>query len=515
MYNFNFENSEKVVFICSLKNCKKGCFYKIIIINEDKTLGDFVTLETDELENEEENGELEFRKLRKINYNFNKNQLLNIQIIRKEFFYNKYYYNSSQRLTCMASLVTSPNVLYERKINDNEILKIQLEEDTMYNSEIIDVSGDVPKHSIFNFFKEGANLKFHFLFDFSNNNEYNNEFFKSINIFNELFVYCFNNYHLYTAENEIYMYGTGAKINKDNDSNKYFNINLEKDSKVKTCKKAKECFITCLNKIIREKNINVSVFMKDVINQSQNDNNKNYNVIFLCLRDLSNEEEIEKMFEIVNDNKEKKLPLCWIVIYIKDKNNINKIKNNIYQEYSQFIYIEIDSKYDCENKIYNCFQKIGNNISKFANFKQKNIKETIISQIIYDDKDENINENNNNNFNNINLSNNNNSTIMVSHNSHKSYKLNNSDNANIDKNFKNPYMKNKSNNTINESEHESESNEKDNINNIKKEDITNPYLRNKKHFNDKSISSNQKTDSESFNYQMVNSSLKHSNKKMP
>ena len=43
------ENIEKVKFKCSIKNCKKGIAYKIIIINKEKSLGDCLSFETQEL----------------------------------------------------------------------------------------------------------------------------------------------------------------------------------------------------------------------------------------------------------------------------------------------------------------------------------------------------------------------------------------------------------------------------------------------------------------------------------
>ena len=181
MNNFTDDNIENVKFKCSIKNCKKGTFYKIIIENKEKLLGDFLCLETNELKNEEEdNGCLNFEDLTNIKYNFNKIQLINIQVIKKVFKNSEYYYNSYNRLTCMSSLISSPNSLYERRINENdnnsEIISIKVEQDINLSiSEIYDSS----KFTIFKFFNEGSRLKFHFLFDFSNENNDNNEFLKS------------------------------------------------------------------------------------------------------------------------------------------------------------------------------------------------------------------------------------------------------------------------------------------------------------------------------------------------
>ena len=155
---------EKVKFNCSIKNCKKGIFYKIIIINKEKTLGDFLCLETEEIENKSESGIIKFDELKDINYNFNKKQIINIQIVTKEFKNYEYNYNSYQRLTCLASLINSYNSIYERKIKENEenseILIIEVEkENNNDNDEKITTN-------IFEYFKKGSKLKFHFLFDF-------------------------------------------------------------------------------------------------------------------------------------------------------------------------------------------------------------------------------------------------------------------------------------------------------------------------------------------------------------
>ena len=67
-------------------------------------------------------------------------------------------------------------------------------------------------------------------------------------------IYCYNNYHLYTTEDEVYMYGIGAKIKNEEEYKDYFNINLGNNyNAIKGYQKAKECFIDCLNKIIKEK----------------------------------------------------------------------------------------------------------------------------------------------------------------------------------------------------------------------------------------------------------------------
>ena len=486
------ENIEKVKFKCSIKNCKKGIAYKIIIINKEKSLGDCLSFETQELKNEEDNGNLDFDYLEDISYNFNKIQLINIQVIKKEFQNSEYHYDSYKRLTCMSSLINSQNSLYERRINENdnnsEIISIKVEQDNNSNNNInISEIYDDSKFSIFDFFNKGSKLKFHFLFDFSNKSKDNNEFLKLINIYNDVLYYCYINYHLYTSEDEVYMYGTGAKRKNEENEQEFFSINSGDSSKmVKTYKKAKQYFINCLNQIKREKNIHVLPFLEYLFDEIESDK-KFYNIIFLCLKNLSNEDDIENALDLIKENNSS---MKIVLIHIKDENNINKIKDKISQEDSNLIYIEIETKNELEEKLINCFKIIGRNISKCTEFPKNKNKETIISGIFYDDNNNNDDEKNDN-YENSEINNlNNQNNIIKNQNQNKRRILNNSYNEDKKENELNPYIKN---NTIKESENESESTEKENT-----KTIINPYAKMKEN---KSVSkSNQKTNTDSYNH---------------
>jgi len=254
---------------------------------------------------------------------------------------------------------------------------------------------------------------------------------------------------------------------------------------VKTYKKAKQCFINCLNQIKREKNIYVLPFLEYLFDEIESDK-KFYNIIFLCLKNLSNEDDIESVLDLIKENNS---PMKIVLIHIKDENNINKIKDKISQEDSNLIYIEIETKNELEEKLLNCFKIIGKNISKCAEFTKNKNKETIISGIFYDDNnndDEKNNDNENDETNNLNNQNN----IIKNQNQNKRRILNNSYNEDKNENELNPYIKN---NTIKESENESESTEKENT-----KTIINPYAKMKEN---KSVSkSNLKTNTDSYNH---------------
>ena len=105
------------------------------IINEEKTIGDFPFLETEEIYNEKENSNIHFKiSLKGIEFCFAKLQKFKIQIRKRESRYNNG--DTFERLTIMSSLVTSPNQIYERKVNENdensEIFSIELEKQNDY-----------------------------------------------------------------------------------------------------------------------------------------------------------------------------------------------------------------------------------------------------------------------------------------------------------------------------------------------------------------------------------------------
>ena len=455
---------EKVKFKCSIKNCRKGVFYKMIIINKEKTLGDFLCLETEEIESEKENNNIKFDELGDIEYNFNKRQIINIQIITKEFKNFEYNYNSYQRVTCIASLINSYNSIYERKIKDDEdseIMSIEVEKENNYN--------DSNRTNILEYFKKGSKLKFQFLFDFSYKNGDDDEFLKSINIFNNLMLYCYNNYHLYTTEDEVFMYGTGAKLKNEKFENDYFNINSgDNINMIKTYKKAKECFIDCLNKIIKGKKIEIFPFVKNVIDNIKNDKNK-YNIIFIGLRNSLNEDDLNKIFELIDKNEE--LPFSLIFVYIKNEENI------FFQKYSNVISVELGENNNYfDNKILYCFQQIGNNISKLNKFKGKITKETIKSTNLYEGDNDNDN-----------------SEEKEEENSYDKNNQSNKKENNKDEKLSKKYsLKDSTNEFTYKGENENKNN------------IHNPYSDDKKNSNNNILNSNLRTDSDSYNNNINN-----------
>ena len=83
---------EKVTFDCSIKNCQINAKYKIRISNEEKSLGEFPYIETEELEADYKNQELNFETLNGIEYRFYQIQLFTIIIMKKNpgnDFYDK------------------------------------------------------------------------------------------------------------------------------------------------------------------------------------------------------------------------------------------------------------------------------------------------------------------------------------------------------------------------------------------------------------------------------------------
>ena len=109
----------------------------------------------------------------------------------------KNFYDNNKRQTVMASLVTSNNSIYERKVNDDdinsEIFSIEVkEEQSLMNSEIMEFFDK----SILNYFKKGGKLKLLFFFDLFGKDNSNEEFVKSANIFYNLLVNFYNHCRL-------------------------------------------------------------------------------------------------------------------------------------------------------------------------------------------------------------------------------------------------------------------------------------------------------------------------------
>ena len=359
---------EKVTFDCTIKNCQKNTSYKIRISNDENTLGDFPYKETEELKAEKNNATLSFKTLKGIKFIFNKQQLFTINIMKKPPFKN--FYDNNKRQTVMASLVTSNDSIYERKVNDDdinsEIFSIEVkEEQRLMNSEIMEFFDK----SILNYFKKGGKLKLLFFFDLFGKDNSNEEFVKSANIFYNLLVNFYNHCRLYTREKEIYIYKLQEIQNSFNSLNEeYFNIFDDFQDIIKY-------FLNCLNKGLIEKQLSISSFIDISLNEIE----KNFfNIVIIFIRNFP--EDIKLALDKIEKIKNEKRSMNIILIntgYKFSSDLIEKIK-----EYSNIILIENqdDSQKVLLKITQTCLNKIGKNLIEFKQNKKNDRREIYVSK---------------------------------------------------------------------------------------------------------------------------------------
>ena len=365
--------SEKVSFNCSIKNCQKNFLYKIIISNNEKSLGEFSYKETEELKAEKNKTTLNFKELNGIEFIFSQKQLFTIIIMKKSPF--SPFYDSFQRQTIMASLVSSENSIYERKVNEkdinSEIFMIEVkEEESLRNSENMQFF-DI---GILNYFKKGGKLKLLFFFDFFGKDIINDDFLKSANIFHNLVVNFYNYCQLYTFDKEAYIYKLKESQNIFNSlTEEHFNIFNKFDD-------IKKYFLDCLNNGLIDKRLCISSFIDITLNEIE----KNFfNIVFIFVRDLPEDIKIvlDKIEKIKNENN----PMN--VVFINAGNKFPDYLSNKIKEHTNIILIENqdDSQKILLNIAQTCLNQIRNNIIEFK--RNQNDK---------DENDDNDNETNNN-----------------------------------------------------------------------------------------------------------------------
>ena len=356
---------------CSLRNCKKNVSYKIIIINKDNSLGSFKYLETEEIECKEENSDIIFNDLEFIEYYFSKIQFFDIQIVRKMPVNTSFKYDFPTRKTVLASLIKEPNSKYERPFNEDE------ENSEIYSIELERINNNLNKNSIYNsviyekyifdFFKKGNKLKLFFLFDFSERDENNDyeEYLKEQTICYNTFIKFYNYCHLYTNNNEFYIYGSGANVKPLNFSNifssntNFFNLDIENDDdKFKDCENANKCFRNCLGKDKLNK-FNVIPFIEKALLENSH---RFYNIFFIIARNLP--DDIDEAWEKFDILFNKNTPTT--IVYITSGNNFEELNNTFEsKKYDNLIYINIDNPSNNsidEEEVQNCLNKIRENI---------------------------------------------------------------------------------------------------------------------------------------------------------
>ena len=385
MYNINNYNNinENVFFTCSIKNSKKDYYYKILILNEEKSLGNFTSLETEELLSKEENSTLEFKnQLKGIEYRFSERQLYIIEIQKRKA--NSSNIDSTKRMTVMASLVSSSNSIYERKLNqmeeNSEIYSIKLNinsADNLYISEFNYAQ------SITDFFQNNGKLKLNFLFDFSHKNVDNN-YLKSINIFYNFLVGVYNLCHFYTNNDELNVYGAGVEFNY---AESVFKLKIdESDEKSNHFEKIKKSFLDVFNKKFEKKELYISSFIEKCMNNIEYNNI--FNVLFIFLRYIPH--DIKDMINKIRKYNNNNLLFSIIIVGVGDKISDEEFLNSQISEFSntKFIQIKDLSNNNLKEEVLCSLNHLGNNIidlKRYINNIRKNSDNNSINE-------ENINE---------------------------------------------------------------------------------------------------------------------------
>ena len=313
--------SEKVFLTFSIKKCKKNVSYQIKI-KSDSTLEKENVFQTETLNCQEEGMELEFKKIHVLNYRFNIKQKLQIITVREIYQDQSKNYNlkEDQRSTFLSSLVTSPNSVYERPLEENEnhdILSIRVDPDNKNNS-------------LLNYFKEGFKLSCFFSIDFSQG--LNKQSIKdSKKNYLDIIKSIISIISYYTKHNFfIYGYGASLKDKKKSNSidNNIFNLNANENEKVVSTNILDKINKFQYNNIIPKGKVLFSNMLKEITSDIfKIHNDKYYNLLFVFARELIEGNNIQETKSVLDEME--KLPISIIVICLgqNDFSKMNELKN--------------------------------------------------------------------------------------------------------------------------------------------------------------------------------------------
>ena len=314
--------TEKLYLTFCLKNCLQKVIYKISALIEDSQSKYKENIKTEERQCFQNNSLIIFSKKMLCNFLFERNQAIKIGITKiinndKEII---------ERMTSLSSLISSPNSIYERKINNkesSEILCIKLDRENMNLYE---------NNSLFEYFKSGLKLSCFISLDFSNiklspsliDTKANYvKLLKNISI-------IFSNY---TKEHLFYTYGFGANFLSDKE---IFNINLKKnDSKINKIKDVLKYFKLCLinNFIKKESYINLSSLIKKITKEIYKLNEiSHYNTAFIIMRGVIDQNDITRTIDSIIESS--LLPLTIFIIGVG--RNDYSLMNNIFSSNIKF-----------------------------------------------------------------------------------------------------------------------------------------------------------------------------------
>lgn len=337
----------------TLTKCQNDFYYKIEIINEDSSLGNFDQFETEEILCNKDNSDINFEKKLNCDYIFNKRQLLYIRVLKGVEINSSIMYIKNDRITILSSLIASPDSTYERNIREDEpdceIIRIKLDKD---NSKQL---------SIFNFIKSGIKLSCFISIDFAtgqNDNYLLSE--ESNDDFPNIIKKIVNIISIYTPNRLFNVYGIGGKIKFEDNFKGVFNISMnDNESSFKQCDKIIDDYKNCKYKIISDYNIFISPLLNKINNEIYTLNEyKNYNILFILIKQDIYREDINNTLDAIIESSY--LPLSIIIINV-GRSELGKM-NNIFNSIPNKSYVGTEKKRD--NVLFTSLYNYEGNIEK-------------------------------------------------------------------------------------------------------------------------------------------------------
>ena len=309
-------SGEKILLDFRVKNCIKTQSYQIIIKSDNKSLGLNRQFQTELIECKKDDEEIIFKKKLVLFYSFCQRQKLNITFMVKYFIDNEQNFKirNAIRETELASIITSPNSVYERnlieKIKNKDIFCIKANKiKTGSNNEI----------KIYDFIKSGIKLNSFMAFDFSDGI---NKQPRKISI--ENYSKIINNLNqkifFYSESKSTYLYGFGGKMNKKED---LFNLNEVEDFPI-ALSKFNKVFDSKKNLIIPKKKVLLSLLIRKITKIIYNlYEARHYNVLYIFEREIPDSGDKQELIDAFIEASY--LPLTIIIIG-EGKNDFNKLK---------------------------------------------------------------------------------------------------------------------------------------------------------------------------------------------
>ena len=318
---------DKITLHFSIENCLEDSTYllEFIIMHSEDPDEKF---ETEEKNNKDKDGTINFSKEFPYEYDFSKIQRFKLNLKRwVHTKYGKKFVKLSIKekfYLYLSTIVSSKNSVFKTKTIENKD-----------NCETIVISAENPDYNIyqknlkkvtfFDYLKAGIKFNSFIIIDFTEKNLHtydleNNQFLQVIVGFRETLVE-------YVKSFKVYGYGASLKDNFDNDK-KYFNLSMQENPELVGFTRIKEKYFDCLDKINYEKKGYLSkVFdniKKEILDKYSPDI---YNIIFLLIHNKPSKDDIQNSIDFMIEKTN--LPLSIVVILIGDKSDdeIKEIRN--------------------------------------------------------------------------------------------------------------------------------------------------------------------------------------------